>query len=237
MGDAIDMPTSTLVERSIARGQPVIVVIPNYRINALGFLAGSEILEAGSALHLSGYRTAVRISEATPRKSPFGPLFHATFMESGGPLQVPKVSDGQKDYDSIVDSVGCTHRQDTLACLRTVPLDTLAAAINETRDIFSFSSLNLAWIPRIDGDLIKEGPYTLIRRSAYARATVMTKEHKLFPLSTINITTTPEFLDYIGSNHSATSLLQRLSNYNESRTCTRMILVRARRSIEAPPTR
>ncbi|KAL4257555.1 AB hydrolase superfamily protein [Pleurotus pulmonarius] len=228
MGDAIDMPTSTLVERSIARGQPVIVVIPNYRINALGFLAGSEILEAGSALHLSGYRTAVRISEATPRKSPFGPLFHATFMESGGPLQVPKVSDGQKDYDSIVDSVGCTHRQDTLACLRTVPLDTLAAAINETRDIFSFSSLNLAWIPRID---------VRMPGSPSSQATVMTKEHKLFPLSTINITTTPEFLDYIGSNHSATSLLQRLSNYNESRTCTRMILVRARRSIEAPPTR
>ncbi|KAF4586422.1 hypothetical protein EYR38_010698 [Pleurotus pulmonarius] len=85
-------------------------------------------------------------------------------MDSGGPLQVPKVSDGQKDYDSIVDSVRCTHRQDTLACLRTVPFDTLAAAINETRDIFSFSSLNLAWIPRIDGDLIKEEPYTLIRR-------------------------------------------------------------------------
>ncbi|KAG9217919.1 hypothetical protein CCMSSC00406_0008560 [Pleurotus cornucopiae] len=246
IGDATDTPASTLVERSIALGQPVIVVIPNYRINGLGFLAGREVLEAGvSNLGLHDQRFALEwiqkyisdfggdphkvtiwgvsagaVSVALHLLNPNGnSLFHAAFMESGGPLQIPKVSDGQKEYDAIVDTVGCTHHRDTLACLRTVPLNALTAAINETRDIFSFSSLNLAWIPRVDGDLIKEEPYTLIRRKAYVKVPFITgncdDEGTLFSLSNMNITTTPEFLDYISSNYlpSATAeQIQRIAN-------------------------
>ncbi|KDQ24063.1 hypothetical protein PLEOSDRAFT_1009757, partial [Pleurotus ostreatus PC15] len=225
IGDATDTPASTLVERSIALGQPVIVVIPNYRINGLGFLAGREVLEAGvSNLGLHDQRFALEwiqkyisdfggdphkvtiwgvsagaVSVALHLLNPNGnSLFHAAFMESGGPLQIPKVSDGQKEYDAIVDTVGCTHHRDTLACLRTVPLNALTAAINETRDIFSFSSLNLAWIPRVDGDLIKEEPYTLIRRKAYVKVPFITgncdDEGTLFSLSNMNITFVDNYL-------------------------------------------
>lgn len=33
IGDATETPVETLVERSIVRGAPIMVVVPNYRLN------------------------------------------------------------------------------------------------------------------------------------------------------------------------------------------------------------
>ena len=48
-GDGSAYDGTTVVHRSIKLGEPVIYVNFNYRVNAFGFLAGREALEAGIA--------------------------------------------------------------------------------------------------------------------------------------------------------------------------------------------
>lgn len=67
-----------------------------------------------------------------------GGLFRAAFMESGAPIPVGDITHGQKYYDSIVASTGCSGAADTLACLRTVSYASLKAAINQTPSIFAY---------------------------------------------------------------------------------------------------
>ena len=65
-------------------------------------------------------------------------LFRAAVMESGSPIPVGDITHGQKYYDALVKNTGCSTSVDTLACLRTVPLDTLRTEVNDAPGIFSF---------------------------------------------------------------------------------------------------
>lgn len=65
-------------------------------------------------------------------------LFRAAFMQSGSPIPVGDITNGQKYYDAVVSQTGCSSAADTLACLRTVPYATLKAAINRSPGIFSY---------------------------------------------------------------------------------------------------
>lgn len=65
-------------------------------------------------------------------------LFRAGFMESGSPIPVGDISNGQKYYDAIVDQTGCSGSADTLECLRGVSYDSLKAAMNASPSIFSY---------------------------------------------------------------------------------------------------
>src|ERR1700761_8904575 len=81
-------------------------------------------------------------------------LFRAAFMQSGSPIPVGPLENGQictlglctvirhtdtaAVYDQIVQQVGCAGSADTLECLRTVPFDSLKAAQDATPFIFSF---------------------------------------------------------------------------------------------------
>ncbi|KAJ6588883.1 Carboxylesterase [Mycena capillaripes] len=47
ISDSSDTDMNAIVERSVHLGSPVIVVIPNYRVNVFGFLAGKEVNDAG----------------------------------------------------------------------------------------------------------------------------------------------------------------------------------------------
>ncbi|KAJ7224747.1 Alpha/Beta hydrolase protein [Mycena haematopus] len=47
VGSSADTDVRPTVERSIVLGEPVIIVVPNYRISAFGFLAGKEVRDAG----------------------------------------------------------------------------------------------------------------------------------------------------------------------------------------------
>lgn len=49
IGDASGFDGSTLVQRSVDLGEPVIYVNFNYRVNAFGWLAGKEALAGGTA--------------------------------------------------------------------------------------------------------------------------------------------------------------------------------------------
>ena len=49
IGDGSSFNGSTVVQRSVALGEPVIYVNFNYRVNAFGWLAGKEVLAGGVA--------------------------------------------------------------------------------------------------------------------------------------------------------------------------------------------
>ena len=59
-------------------------------------------------------------------------LFRAAFMQSGSPIPIGDISEGQPTYDFLVSETGCGGAKDTLECLRGVPYATLKAAIDMT---------------------------------------------------------------------------------------------------------
>jgi acetylcholinesterase len=69
-------------------------------------------------------------------------LFRGAFMESGSPLSVGPLADGQVYYDGIVAHSNCSGALDTLDCLRKLPFDTFKAAIDTSPSIFSFQVSN-----------------------------------------------------------------------------------------------
>ncbi|KAG6889632.1 hypothetical protein C0992_004523 [Termitomyces sp. T32_za158] len=89
-------------------------------------------------------------------------LFRAGFMQSGSPIPVAGLENGQKYYDALVAQTGCTGASDTLQCLREVPYDKLKAAQDASPGIFAYQSLSLAWLPREDGVFLTENPQQLV---------------------------------------------------------------------------
>ncbi|KAJ7205201.1 carotenoid ester lipase precursor [Mycena pura] len=218
------------MERSLAIGEPVIFVSMNYRLSAFGFLASKEVREAGVGnLGLQDQREAMRwvqkyisnfggdpskvtiwgessgaVSVAMHMLANDGDtegLFRAAFMQSGSPVPVGPLENGQLFYDQIVQQVGCAGSADTLECLRTVPFDSLKAAQDATPFILSFESLRIAWPPRADGTFLSDNPQRLVQQGKVANIPFISgdcdDEGTLFSFSTTNLTTDAEFLGYI----------------------------------------
>ena len=66
-------------------------------------------------------------------------LFRAGIMNSGGPPPTGDITDLQGTYDFVVKEVGCSGASDTLACLRTVSIDKILAAVNQTPSVISYA--------------------------------------------------------------------------------------------------
>ncbi|PFH47077.1 hypothetical protein AMATHDRAFT_153021 [Amanita thiersii Skay4041] len=219
-----------IVSRSIALGEPVIYVSMNYRLSGFGFLAGKEVRAAGIGnLGLQDQRLALRwvqkyisafggdptkvtiwgesagaISVSLQMLANGGNtegLFRAGFMQSGSPIPVGPVENGQQYYDDIVKRVGCSGAADTLQCLRTVPYSSLKAAIDASPSIFAYQSLKLAWLPRVDGVFLTDNPQQLLLQGKVANVPFVTgdcdDEGTLFSLSTLNVTTDQEVEQYL----------------------------------------
>ncbi|KAJ7642603.1 carotenoid ester lipase precursor [Mycena polygramma] len=233
IGNAPDTDVRPLVERSIVNGEPVIVVTINYRLSAWGFLGGKEAADAGiSNLGLRDQIFALEWVQAhitafggDPARVVFGgdsagaisasmlllsnnrfeitTLARGAFLLSGSPITTGTVADGQPHYDGLVRANNCTQAEDTLACLRDVPLDSFTATVNETPNLFSFSSLQNVWRARVDGDVIARDPLISVSKGLFANIPVMTgdsdDEGTIFSLSNTNITTDDEFVSYIHS--------------------------------------
>lgn len=221
---------SLVVSRSIALGTPIIFVSMNYRLTGFGFLASKEVKAAGIGnLGLQDQRQALRwvkkyigafggdpnkvtiwgesagaISVSLHMLANNGNtegLFRAAFMQSGSPLPVGDITNGQELYDTIVSETGCSNSQDTLDCLRNLPYTTLKAAIDKSPGIFDYQSLRLAWPPRADGTFITDNPQKLIQQGVVANIPFVTgdcdDEGTLFSFSTLNVTTESQFRDYV----------------------------------------
>ncbi|KAF5341436.1 hypothetical protein D9758_014744 [Tetrapyrgos nigripes] len=124
-------------------------------------------------------------------------LFRAGFMQSGSPIPVGDITNGQKCtyYDALVDQTGCLGSEDTLQCLREVPYDQLKDAVNNSPNIFSYQSLNLAWLPRADGVFLSDNPQNWFNKARLQRFPSLLfpkgdcdDEGTLFSFSTLNVT-------------------------------------------------
>jgi carboxylesterase type B len=92
-------------------------------------------------------------------------LFRAAIAESGGPTPLSyyvNASTWEPNYQQIVQLAGCSNTTDTLACLRTVPTETLS-------NIFNSSDVTAAADPVIDGDFITQSTTNLTRNGNFVR--------------------------------------------------------------------
>ncbi|KAJ7623916.1 Alpha/Beta hydrolase protein, partial [Mycena polygramma] len=181
VGSASDSDMRPTVERSIANGEPVIIVTPNYRLNAFGYLAGKEVGDAGISnlglrdqiFALEWVQQHIAAFGGDPKRVIIGglsagsistafllmsnnrfeatSLFRGAFMVSGSPITTGTVADV---YDGLVAANNCTGSTDTLDCLRRVPFDTFMATVDNTTNFFSYSSVQFIWRPRVDGEVV-----------------------------------------------------------------------------------
>ncbi|EIN08884.1 carotenoid ester lipase [Punctularia strigosozonata HHB-11173 SS5] len=210
----------SVVLRSVAIGRPVIWVGVNYRLSAFGFLASEEVRNAKLGnLGLQDQRQALRWvsqyianfggdpSSVTLWGESAGAmsialqmiafnantenLFRGAIMQSGAPLPVGDITHGQKYYNDLVRATGCQNANDTLTCLRNADYNILKAAVDASPSFLSFQSLNLAWVPRVDGVVLTDEPMQLVADGIMAKIPFISgncdDEGTLFSLSSTNI--------------------------------------------------
>ncbi|KAJ3863949.1 Alpha/Beta hydrolase protein [Lentinula novae-zelandiae] len=241
---------TSIVERSIELDEPVIYVSMNYRVTAFGFLSSQEVKDAGVGnLGLQDQREAFRwvqkyigafggdptkvtiwgesagaISASLHMVSNSGNtegLFRAAFMQSGSPIPVGDITDGQAYYDSLVGATGCSESSDTLDCLRGVDYTVLKAAVDATPGIFAYQSLNLAWLPRADGVFLTDDPQKLVQQGQVSAIPIVSgdcdDEGTLFSLASLNVTTQSDIATYVQTiflpNISDSDLAELLTEY------------------------
>ncbi|KAG1727058.1 Alpha/Beta hydrolase protein [Suillus paluster] len=229
-GDTSTYDGSSIVDKAIDLNVPAVYVSMNYRLTALGFLASEEVKQAGVGnLGLQDQRQAmiwvqkyisafggdptkvtiwgesagamsVALHMVTNGGNTEG-LFRAAFMQSGSPFPVGDITQGQGYYDFIVNQTGCAGSPDTLQCLREVPLDMLMNSINQTPSSFSYQSLVVAWLPRVDGVFLTADPQELVSQGSVANIPFITgdcdDEGTLFSLSSLNITMDSQVEEYV----------------------------------------
>lgn len=221
---------ANVVSRSMDLGQPIIYVSMNYRLSALGFLPGKEVKKAGVGnLGLQDQRLAlnwvqtyitefggdpgkvtiwgesagaisVSMHMLTNKGNQKG-LFRGAIMQSGGPIPVGDIEDGQVYYDSMVENTRCGNATDTLECLRHIPYTTFKYAMDRSPDFMSYSGLILPYLPRVDGVFLTEPPQYAVLRGHVSKVPMITgncdDEATLFSFSTSNLTTTADVRDYL----------------------------------------
>ena len=65
-------------------------------------------------------------------------LFRGAIMQSGGPIPVGDIENGQVYYDSMVRHTRCENSTDTLECLRQTPYPTFKHAMDQSPDFMSY---------------------------------------------------------------------------------------------------
>jgi len=72
--------------------------------------------------------------EPTTTKAQAQNLYRAAFMQSGSPLSLGDLTNGQRFYDNMVIETGCSGSvvDDTLACLRYVPYERIKAVMDRS---------------------------------------------------------------------------------------------------------
>jgi triacylglycerol lipase len=123
-------------------------------------------------------------------------LFRAAIQESGGPVDTKPVAtaeDWQPIYDNITAAVGCgtNATADSLACLRTVPIEKLAAVLNS-----SVTADAPSWGASVDGDFFPNTSTSLLLSGQFAKVPLLqgSNHDEGTMLATQGINTTAQFL-------------------------------------------
>ncbi|GAA99973.1 uncharacterized protein L969DRAFT_96590 [Mixia osmundae IAM 14324] len=129
-------------------------------------------------------------------------LYRAVIEQSGSPIPVGPLSYGQTYFDTIANYTGCGTSSDKLGCLRSVSSNTYAAAVNQCPYILTaYRALALAFVPRVDGNIIPDLPQKLASQGKFAKVPAINGDNKdegtLFVLSATNVSSEAAFKTYI----------------------------------------
>lgn len=83
-------------------------------------------------------------------------------------MNLPDITAQQPLFDQLVADTGCTGSADLIACLRTIPLDTLMTAVNKAPTFLSFNS-QTRWQASVDGHLIVRNPLVSVQKGLFAK--------------------------------------------------------------------
>ncbi|KAI0351861.1 alpha/beta-hydrolase [Trametes cingulata] len=199
-------------------------------MSTLGFLGGKEVKEAGIGnLGLQDQRLALKWIQkyvsafgGDPQKvTIWGEsagsvsvsshmitnggntegLFRGAIMHSGSPPPTGDIEELQPFYDAIVANTTCKGSNDTLDCLRKLPLDELMAAASTLPTLFDYSGLDEPWAPRADGVFFETQPQQLVLAGSVAKVPFLTgdclDEGTVFSVGTFNVTTDAKFRTYV----------------------------------------
>lgn len=131
-------------------------------------------------------------------------LFRAAISQSGfcsgtgGPY--PTLDEWQPIYNYVVDATNCTAAADTLACLRTIPSESLSAVFNST-----FNGSNIGtdsnFRPQIDGDFLQASGTTELREGKFVKVPYLlgTNFDEGASFATEGVNTTADFVDALVS--------------------------------------
>ncbi|KAF8877142.1 carotenoid ester lipase precursor [Gymnopilus junonius] len=196
LGDPSLYDGGLIVSRSIELGNPVIYVSINYRVTGFGFLASQEVKDAGVGnLGLQDQRQALRWVQKYITQFGGDPSKVTIWGESAGAISVAL---------QMLSNGGNPEGLFRAAFMESVPYATLKSAINQTPGIFAYQSLNLAWLPRTDGIFLTDNPQRLVQQGKVANIPYITgdcdDEGTLFSLSTLNVTTDTQLLNYVKTN-------------------------------------
>jgi carboxylesterase type B len=123
-------------------------------------------------------------------------------MNSGSVTPADPVdgSKGQAVYDMVVKEAGCEFAPDTLECLRFIPYEQALFALNSPGSLLSYSSVDLAYLPRPDGKVLIQSPDVLQSAGKVAKVPFIIGDQEdegtLFALFQSNITTEDQLVDY-----------------------------------------
>jgi hypothetical protein len=65
-------------------------------------------------------------------------LFRGAIMQSGGPIPVGDIENGQQYYDTLVKNAACDKSPDTLECLRSIPYERFKYAMDLSPNFFAY---------------------------------------------------------------------------------------------------
>ncbi|KAI0091741.1 carotenoid ester lipase precursor [Irpex rosettiformis] len=205
VGSAASTDGSVIVKRSLEMDNPIMYISINYRLSAFGFLAGTEVKNAGVAnLGLQDQREALRWvqryisafngdpSKVTIWGQSAGAwsvglqmvanagdnegLFRGAFMHSGSPVPYGDISHGQKYYDELVVEAGCANASDSLQCLRGVSSSVIKTMMDATPSLLSKEALSIVWMPRSDGTFFVDPPFQAVLKGAVANVPFVSGE-------------------------------------------------------------
>ncbi|KAH9968419.1 carotenoid ester lipase precursor [Lactifluus volemus] len=127
-----------------------------------------------------------------------GGLFRGAVMQSGGPIPVGNIENGQQYYDWMVDKTACSGSLDTLECLRNVSYGRFKYAMDTSPNFFAPQGLALAWLPRPPQHSVLRGHVAnvpMIQACDFCRN--CEDEGSLFSLAANTITTTAELGEFL----------------------------------------
>lgn len=134
-----------------------------------------------------------------------GKLFRGAIMNSGSttptvPVDHPKA---QAIYDAVVTEAQCNGTVDSLACLRAMPFEQLSDAFASVPSFFSYTSIDLSYLPRPDpaNTFLPVSPEIAIQAGNYAKIPLIVGDQQdegtLFSLVQGNLSTTEDVINYL----------------------------------------